>query len=133
VAENPILRALERLGIRFDGQFQFKFGSGVTPKTSGALMVTVPSIVAAAIWMPEGPSKLIVLVGLMALVAYFLLGTWIHTTINPQSPLEGSHLVAYHEATLAAAAKGLPPQQPTPAIENPEYKVIEDQSGGQRG
>jgi hypothetical protein len=126
MSDHPILRALQRLGLRLDGQFQFKFGSGVTPKTAGTVIVGVIGIVAAGIWMPEGPSKLPVVIGLMVLLAFFLLGTWIHTALNPHSPLEGGHLLAWHQATLGA--KGLQTAEETAVISSEEYRALEKQA-----
>lgn len=127
--ENPIIQALRRIGLRFDGQFQFKFGAGVTSKTSGALMIIVPAIVLAAIFMPPDPAKALIIFGLIGLAVVYLVGTWIHTALNPHTALEGGHLVAWQTATLAA--KGQPETTSLSApVENPQYREITDNSGG---
>lgn len=118
MSSKTLLDAFQRLGVRLDSLVQFKFGSGVTPKTSAVLVTTVVAMAAIAILMPEAPSKLPIIYVITGTVALYLFGTWIHTAVSPQTALEGGQLVAWQRAALGA--KGYTtPELTVAAIPNP--------------
>lgn len=79
-----------------------RLGTGVSAKTAAVAIWSVVVLGIVAIWMPTGPEKLPVILIIAGFPLIYLVGTWIHTTINPHESLEGPNAVAYWQGLVTA-------------------------------